>query len=91
MISDSLFARFYPDKRWDGIIAFYGWLRKKMTPQSRVLNPGADPTTCSSVQALKGEVAKVAGVDIDPVMFESPELNRAVLNVFGRLNKGRHE
>lgn len=78
MISKSTFERFYPDQTRDGAVAFYGWVRKETTPQTVLLNLGAGPPADrGSIRVLKGEVARVVGVDIDPEVLRNPELDEA--------------
>ncbi|MBE7480977.1 MAG: methyltransferase domain-containing protein [Polyangiaceae bacterium] len=73
--TDDLFRRFYPDKRWDGTKAFYGWLRQHAGPDSIVLNLGAGPATRNPVRVLRGEVRRVAGADVDPIVLENDEID----------------
>jgi SAM-dependent methyltransferase len=77
VVSDRLFARFYPGTSHDGTLAFYGWLRAHCAPRMRVLNLGAGPATKSPKRLIKGSVASVTGVDIDPVVLTNEELDEA--------------
>lgn len=85
MISEKLFKRFYADPKYNGTRAFYSWLREFCAPHYRVLNLGAGPATGSRDRCLKGEVGEVVGADIDPIVLENKELDRAVLIENGRV------
>lgn len=81
--------RYYPDGCRNGTRAFYGWIREFTTPESVVLNIGAGPPTNDRTRTLKGEVARVVGVDIDSCVLENPELDDAhVYEVGGRFPFG---
>ncbi|MGH7782090.1 MAG: class I SAM-dependent methyltransferase [Candidatus Binataceae bacterium] len=58
-------------------MAFYRWVRALAAPNSVVLNLGAGPATKQTVRILKGEVARLIGVDVDPCVLENPELDEA--------------
>jgi SAM-dependent methyltransferase len=79
MVSQRLFSYFYDDLKYNGTRAFYGWLREHLHPEMRVLNVGAGPATGNALRTLKGEVALVVGVDVDPVVCENSELDEAVI------------
>lgn len=85
--------RLYPElafggySRRDGTVAFYTRVSALVTPQSRILDFGcgtgahldASPTYVQSLQRLRGRVAEVVGVDIDPACAGNPYLDRFVL------------
>jgi SAM-dependent methyltransferase len=83
MISEEIFQRFYPNfqlaERWfAGAAAFYGWLRRYTNPRTVMLNLGAGgPAARHRIKVFKGEVARVAGADIDPEVVDNPELDDA--------------
>jgi ubiquinone/menaquinone biosynthesis C-methylase UbiE len=86
VISKTLFKRFYPDQSKDGGVAFYGWIRKHIDPNSVVLNLGAGPPADRGpLRSLKGEVSKVIGADIDPEVLSNPEVDEAYVIKNGRL------
>lgn len=85
MISDRLFHKFYGDQKRNGTRIFYSWIRQFIKPQTRLLNLGAGPPTEQEVRVFKGEVARVVGADIDPIVKENYELDEAVVIVDGRL------
>ncbi len=79
MISERLYRRFYPDERLSGTLAFYRWVRSAVTSRTQLLNVGAGPPTRDATRILKGEVARVVGIDIDPVVLDNGELDEAHL------------
>jgi SAM-dependent methyltransferase len=79
MLTERLHRLFYSDPKYDGTQRFYGWVRQYATRETRLLNIGAGPATNSKVRSLKGEVAWVAGADIDPKVLENAELDEAKL------------
>ncbi|MGH8556772.1 MAG: class I SAM-dependent methyltransferase [Methylococcales bacterium] len=85
MITQQLFRRFYPDSRHDGTRAFYGWVRQYTGADTVMLNLGAGPATGNPVRVFKGEVARVVGADIDPIVLENSELDEAHIIVHGSL------
>jgi SAM-dependent methyltransferase len=85
MISPRLFERFYPDDSHDGTVSFYGWVRRYTAPTTRMLNLGAGPPTRQPLRVFKGEIARVVGADIDPLVLENDELDDAVVIRDGRL------
>lgn len=85
MVSERLLNRFYPDDSRNGTVAFYGWVRQHVGPTTELLNLGAGPPTRTDIRVFKGEVARVVGADIDPVVLENDELDDAVLIEEGRL------
>jgi len=85
MVSERLRHRFYPDSRRDGTAAFYGWVRQHTDAETRMLNLGAGPPTRAPLRIFKGEVARVVGADIDPLVLDNDELDDAVVIRDGRL------
>jgi len=86
MVSERLRQRFYPDSRRDGTAAFYGWVRQHTSRETHMLNLGAGPPTRAPLRIFKGEVARVVGADIDPLVLENEELDDAVVIQDGRMN-----
>jgi SAM-dependent methyltransferase len=78
-----LYERYYPmsedgQRRGDGSRAFYAWIRA--TPdlaRLRVLNIGAGPTPEPALRRLRGEVGRLVGVDIDPIVKTNEDLDEA--------------
>lgn len=85
MVSERLLRRFYPDETRNGTVAFYGWVREHVGPTTELLNLGAGPPTRTAIRIFKGEVARVVGADIDPIVLENDELDDAVLIEGGKL------
>jgi len=85
MQTERLHRLFYGDPKYDGTQRFYGWVRQYATSKTRLLNVGAGPATNSNVRSLKGEVAWVAGADIDSRVLENAELDEAKLIGQGEL------
>ncbi|MBL9171619.1 MAG: class I SAM-dependent methyltransferase, partial [Verrucomicrobiales bacterium] len=82
MISQKLFARFYGhpgSSPYDGTQIFFRMIRHHARAEARVLNLGAGPATNNPVCVIKGEVAKVIGADIDPVVLTNDELDDAAV------------
>jgi SAM-dependent methyltransferase len=81
MISSQLFKKYYPDVSWSGTLIFYGWLRSFILPEFVVLNIGAGPTADDQhkIKSLKGEVQKVVGADIDPVVLDNEDMDESFL------------
>ena len=80
MISKRLLKYWYPDHRKNGTQIFYDWVREHIDPEHRILNVGAGPISRSPVKVFRGEVARVVGVDIDPIVLENPELDEAFVS-----------
>lgn len=83
--SRTLCDKYYPADRRDGTRQFYDWMRQSLTPETALLNLGAGPATGRDVRTFKGEVARVVGADIDPVVLDNDELDEAHLIEDGRL------
>jgi SAM-dependent methyltransferase len=85
MVSEGVFQRVYPDFRLEdrglaSAAAFYKWVRQYTNSQTVMLNLGAGgPTPRAKIRVFKGEVARVAGADIDPEVMSNPELDDAHL------------
>jgi SAM-dependent methyltransferase len=77
VISQQYFERFYPDNKHDGTKAFYDWIREVARPEMVLLNLGAGPATKRKELTFRGEVKRVIGVDIDPIVLENEELDEA--------------
>ena len=72
--------RIGPDgvRRGDGSHSFYEWIRS--TPglaEMKVLNIGAGPTPDPPMRRLRGQVGRLVGVDIDPVVMTNEDLDEA--------------
>lgn len=78
-----LYDRHYPIvsegiRRGDGSHTFYQWIRS--TPGlagARVLNVGAGPTPVPALRRLRGEVGRLVGVDVDPIVLTNEDLDEA--------------
>lgn len=79
MVSERLLRRFYPDDTRNGTVAFYRWIRQHIGPSTQLLNLGAGPPTRNDLRIFKGDVARVVGADIDPVVLDNDELDEAVV------------
>jgi len=79
VISVELRRRYYPDARPDTTEMLYGWIREHVSPASVVLNLGAGPATGVPVKILRGEVARLVGADIDPVVRDNDEIDEAAV------------
>src|SRR5947208_1816238 len=83
MVSNRIIQHFYPDIGIQTLSllsagAFYGWVRQSTTAQTVMLNLGAGgPAPRDKIRVFKGEVARVAGADIDPEVLHNPELDDA--------------
>jgi len=56
---------------------FYNWIRRHTNPQQSLLNIGAGPASKNLLRSFRGEVARVVGVDIDPIVLGNDELDEA--------------
>ena len=78
-----LYDRHYPVpkvgvRRGDGSHTFYQWIRS--TPglaNAKVLNVGAGPTPVPAMRRLRGEVGRLVGVDLDPIVLTNEDLDEA--------------
>jgi len=64
-----------PDVRTN--VLFYDWIRSTLRPDDRVLDAGAGPGPRDPVRRLRGEVARVCGIDIDPAVLANDALDEA--------------
>ena len=71
--------KFYPDNLKDGTLIFYAWLRQYVKKDFVVLNLGAGQTAERKVKSLKKEVKEVIGIDIDTVVLQNKDLDKAVV------------
>jgi len=78
-----LYDRFYPIledgiRLRDGTKTFYQWIRSEPgLASAKVLNVGAGPTPEPALRRLRGEVGRLVGVDIDPVVLTNQDLDEA--------------
>lgn len=79
MVSEQLLKRFYPDQARNGTLAFYSWVRQHIEPKTVLLNLGAGPTTGNLLRTFRGEVARVVGADIDPIVLQNSELDETYI------------
>jgi SAM-dependent methyltransferase len=77
MISKKLFKYWYPNETKNGTLNYYNWIRHYTNPQQSVLNIGAGPASKNPLRTFRGEVARVIGVDIDPIVLRNEELDEA--------------
>lgn len=85
MISSKLYNRFYSDPKYNGTLAFYQWIRQSVEPSHRILNCGAGPPTNEPLRCFRGDVKEVVGVDVDPIVLDNSEVDRALLIQNGRI------
>jgi len=77
MISRRFFDKFYPDHSKDGTLAFYDWLRQYINADVIMLNLGAGLATDNPLRSFRGDVQKVYGADIAPIILENHQLDEA--------------
>ena len=83
MVSREVFRRFYPNALFEDCTlesarAFYGWVRQYANRDTEMLNLGAGgPAPRHRIRVFRGQVARVAGADIDPEVTRNPELDDA--------------
>ncbi|MER9546242.1 class I SAM-dependent methyltransferase [Mesorhizobium sp. M0437] len=82
---ERLYRRLYKAQSMNGTTAFYNWIRSELTPNCKVLNIGAGPSTRDNRRVLRGEVKEIVGVDIDPTVLLNEELDRAGIIVNGKI------
>jgi ubiquinone/menaquinone biosynthesis C-methylase UbiE len=81
-----LYDRHYPVlnggyRRGDGSRTFYQWIRSTAgIAQAKVLNVGAGPTPEPALRRLRGEVGRLVGVDVDPIVMTNEDLDEAHLS-----------
>ena len=88
MIRIELLRKYYPADRPDTTALFYTWVRNHVSADSVVLNLGAGPPTRQPVRVLRGEVRRLMGADIDPIVLENDELDEAAVIENGQLPFG---
>jgi SAM-dependent methyltransferase len=77
MISPRLLKYWYPSEQKNGTLIIYNWIRQHTNPRQSLLNIGAGPASKDPLRAFRGEVSKVVGIDIDPIVLENNELDEA--------------
>lgn len=77
MISERMLRYWYPNEQKNGTFIFYNWIRQHTNSQQRVLNLGAGPASKNPLKIFRGEVARVVGADIDPIVLVNDELDEA--------------
>jgi SAM-dependent methyltransferase len=77
-----------PQRRWWGArwyrlpyvttnVIFFDWIRTRLTPESVVLDAGAGTAPLDPVRRLRGQVARVCGIDVDPAVLANNALDEA--------------
>jgi len=77
VISEKLLKYWYPSEQMNGTFIFYNWIRQYTDSRQRILNLGAGPASRNPLRAFRGEVARVVGVDIDPIVLGNDELDES--------------
>jgi len=77
VISEKLLKYWYPNEQKNGTLIFYDWIRQHTNSQQSVLNLGAGPASKNPLKTFRGEVARVVGADIDPIVSGNDELDEA--------------
>lgn len=77
MISERLLKYWYPTDQKNGTSIFYTWVRQHTNSQQRVLNLGAGPASNNPLRISRGEVARLVGADIDPIVLGNQDLDEA--------------
>jgi SAM-dependent methyltransferase len=77
MISERILKYWYPNKRKNGTLIFYKWIRQYTNSQQNLLNIGAGLASKNPLKAFRGEVARVVGADIDPIVLNNDELDES--------------
>jgi SAM-dependent methyltransferase len=77
VISEKLLKYWYPNEQKNGTSIFYNWIRQHMNSQQKVLNIGAGPASKNPLRVFRGEVARVVGVDIAPIVLGNNELDES--------------
>jgi hypothetical protein len=90
MNASSYQVTFYPESNFggfsdiDGTVVFYTRVNALVQPSFRVVNFGCGRGACAEdpvtfrrnlSSSLKGKVAKVIGLDVDPAGFDNPTLD----------------
>ena len=76
-VSEKLLKYWYPDQQKNGTLIFYDWVRQHTNSQQTVLNLGAGPASKNPLKVFRGEVARVVGADIDPIVLANDELDES--------------
>src|SRR5262245_3885502 len=77
MISEKLLKYWYPNEQKNGTLIFYNWIRHYTDSNQNVLNLGAGPASKNPLKIFRGEVARVVGADIDPIVLGNDELDES--------------
>ncbi len=77
MVSQELLKYWYPDQQKNGTLIFYSWIRQHTNSHQRILNLGAGPGSKNPLKTFRGEVARVVGADIDPIVLGNDELDES--------------
>ncbi len=67
----------YPPPYVPTNVLFYRWIRSLLRPTDVVLDAGAGPTPRDPVRRLRGEAAKVCGIDVDEAVLANTALDEA--------------
>ena len=76
-ISEKLLQYWYPNQNKNGTLIFYNWVRQHTNSQRTVLNLGAGPASKNPLKTLRGEVARLVGADLDPIVLGNDELDES--------------
>ncbi len=79
MISPQLLKKYYPGDSWNGTLTFYNWVRSFIRQEFIVLNIGAGNTSTDKIKSLKGEVKKIVGADVDPIILDNKDMDESLL------------
>jgi hypothetical protein len=77
VISAKVLNYWYPNEEKNGTLIFYNWIRQHTNSQQSVLNLGAGPASKDPLRTFRGEVARVVGADIDPIVLGNDELDES--------------
>lgn len=89
MISEKLVKYWYPGEQKNGTLHFYNWVRQHTNSQQSMLNLGAGPASRNPLKSFRGEVARVVGADIDPIVLDNGQLDEAYIVDGTRLPFGK--
>ncbi|NQT29329.1 MAG: class I SAM-dependent methyltransferase [Candidatus Saganbacteria bacterium] len=78
-LTNKLKRKYYPDKSYDGTLAFYNWIGSCLSFDFKVLNVGAGTTSERKEKSLRGKVEKVVGIDVDPEVLKNSDLDEAYI------------
>lgn len=79
MVSKRLFNHFYPHTYKSGTPKFFLWINEYIRKDYVILDLGAGPSTSDEIKKFKGKVKKVIGADIDPIVLDNSDLDKAYL------------